>query len=231
VERSTAELEVELAAGVSAGWALTWKGDEPVWLHADAYAAIRARSLAAVDGYHEEHAAFPGIPREQLRGSTGWEMDPRFFAMILEDLMRQGDVALQGDLVKRPGFEARLNSRQNEICEQLEALYRGAGLQPPLLAECEEQTGLSAEDVVEGVDMLVRSGGLIRVKGGLCFSSDSIDGLRKSLVEHLQAKGQISTLEFKELTGCSRKFTIPLGEHFDSERLTVRVGDNTRRLR
>ena len=79
--------------------------------------------------------------------------------------------------------------------------------------------------------MLVRSGGLIRVKGGLCFSRGAIDALRESLVNHLKERGEITTLEFKELTGCSRKFTIPLGEYFDSERLTVRVGDNTRRLR
>ncbi len=173
----------------------------------------------------------PGIPREQLRGSSGWEVDPRFFAVILEDLVRQEDVVVEGDLVKRPGFESRLNPRQKEICGQLEALYRGAGLQPPLLAECEDQTGLSSDDVQAGVDLLVRSGGLIRVKGGLCFSRESIDGFRQSLVAHLKSRGEITTLEFKELTGCSRKFTIPLGEHFDSERLTVRVGDNTRRLR
>ena len=36
--------------------------------------------------------------------------------------------------------------------------------------------------------------------------------------------------EFKEMTGISRKFVIPLIEYFDSVNLTIRVGD-TRQLR
>ena len=90
---------------------------------------------------------------------------------------------------------------------------------------------LSAEEVQEGVDILVRSGGLVRTKGGLCFAQEALVDLRERLVTHLKANGEITTLQFKELTNASRKFTIPLGEHFDSIRLTVRVGDNTRRLR
>ena len=33
----------------------------------------------------------------------------------------------------------------------------------------------------------------------------------------------------KELTGASRKFTIPLAEFFDAEKLTLRVGDVRRK--
>ena len=45
------------------------------------------------------------------------------------------------------------------------------------------------------------------------------------LVAHLQQHGSVDAQGFKELTGQSRKFTIPLAEWFDKERVTLRVGD------
>jgi len=39
----------------------------------------------------------------------------------------------------------------------------------------------------------------------------------------------IDAQQWKELTGASRKFSIPLAEYFDAERITLRVGDLRRR--
>ena len=44
------------------------------------------------------------------------------------------------------------------------------------------------------------------------------------------AVGEISTPQFKEMTGVSRKYTIPLIEYFDTTNFTIRVGD-IRKLR
>ena len=39
----------------------------------------------------------------------------------------------------------------------------------------------------------------------------------------------IDAQQWKELTGASRKFTIPLAEYFDAEKVTLRVGDLRRK--
>jgi selenocysteine-specific elongation factor len=41
----------------------------------------------------------------------------------------------------------------------------------------------------------------------------------------LKEHGELDAQSFKELTGLSRKFAIPLLEWFDKERVTLRVGD------
>ena len=41
----------------------------------------------------------------------------------------------------------------------------------------------------------------------------------------IEEHGQITTLEFKTISGISRKYMIPLLEHFDAVKLTIRVGD------
>jgi selenocysteine-specific elongation factor len=77
--------------------------------------------------------------------------------------------------------------------------------------------------------MLARGGSLVRVKD-LVFFAPAVDELREKLRAHLQAKREITPQEWKELVGASRKFTIPLAEHFDAEKLTMRVGE-VRKLR
>jgi selenocysteine-specific elongation factor len=68
------------------------------------------------------------------------------------------------------------------------------------------------------------------VQGDLWVARAPIDDLRGRLVEWLKARGQITTGEFKELVGASRKYVVPLAEWFDAERVTLRVGD-ARKLR
>ena len=57
----------------------------------------------------------------------------------------------------------------------------------------------------------------------------TIDEVRARLIAFLDQHGTIDAQQWKDLTGASRKFTIPLAEYFDSEKLTLRVGDVRRR--
>jgi selenocysteine-specific elongation factor len=77
---------------------------------------------------------------------------------------------------------------------------------------------------------MVKEGVLMKIKEDLYFHSEAIEDLKKSLIDFLNTNGEITTPQFKDITGVSRKYTIPLIEHFDRLQLTVRVGD-TRILR
>jgi selenocysteine-specific elongation factor len=70
---------------------------------------------------------------------------------------------------------------------------------------------------------------LVRLKD-LIFHRAAIADLRTKLVAFLTQHREISPSQFKELVGQSRKYSIPLAEYFDAQRVTLRVGDQ-RRLR
>ena len=59
--------------------------------------------------------------------------------------------------------------------------------------------------------------------------ADIVAALRTKLVAFLDAHKTIDAQQWKDLTGASRKFTIPLAEFFDSEKLTLRVGEVRRK--
>jgi len=78
--------------------------------------------------------------------------------------------------------------------------------------------------------LLVEEGQVVKTKDDLYFDARAVDDLKTKLVEFLKSNGEITTPQFKEMTGVSRKFVIPLIEYFDAKNVTLRIGDS-RRLR
>ena len=73
------------------------------------------------------------------------------------------------------------------------------------------------------LQLLLRDKKLVRVSDELVFHPAALQALRQLLA---QRKGQkFSVPEFKDWTGVSRKYAIPLLEFLDRERVTRRDGD------
>jgi selenocysteine-specific elongation factor len=66
---------------------------------------------------------------------------------------------------------------------------------------------------------------VVKVKDNLWFHRDALATLKKTLIEFIKKKGEITTPQFKELTQASRKYTIPLMEYCDQSKITIRVGE------
>ncbi|MGD8963609.1 MAG: SelB C-terminal domain-containing protein, partial [Desulfobacterales bacterium] len=108
--------------------------------------------------------------------------------------------------------------------------YLEAGLQPPYFKELVKSLDSGAKHAKEVLMHLVAEGTIVKVKEDLYFHDEAIKGLKLKLKAFLEAQGEITTPQFKEMTGVSRKFVIPLAEYFDSTHVTLRVGD-VRKLR
>jgi selenocysteine-specific elongation factor len=76
------------------------------------------------------------------------------------------------------------------------------------------------------LQILLREKNLIRVSPELIFHRQALGQLKEQLSSYKKAKGdRISVPAFKELTGVTRKYAIPLLEYLDREHVTRRVGE------
>ena len=73
--------------------------------------------------------------------------------------------------------------------------------------------------------LLVRERCLVKINEDLYYAGAVLAGLEEKIRAHLKAHGEIDAQGFKAMTGLTRKFSIPLLEHFDQVKLTLRVGD------
>ena len=100
----------------------------------------------------------------------------------------------------------------------------------PTVAVAAEAAGLPPRETQKIVDSLVRQGRLIRVGEDLYYPPQRLQSLMDQLTAAMEAAGQLTLAEGRDLLGTSRRYTQALLEHMDSEGLTLRVGD-ARRLR
>ncbi len=208
---------------------------EAVTFHRETGAVVSAAALdeltreigATLDAFHARHPLTSGMDREELRG----RLDPRLFAAALGAREAAGAVEIERDLVRRKGFSPQAaESAIDPLTARAAEVYRSAGLAPPWSAELPARLGATAAAATSALEVLIRRGAVVRVKPDLCFDAAALDALRQRLRGHLASAGRITAQEFKEMTGQTRKYAIPLAERFDAEKLTIRVGD-VRQLR
>jgi selenocysteine-specific elongation factor len=186
----------------------------------------RQKIAARVEKFHQDNPLLPGMPREDLRSSLGRRVKAETFRAALEELVQQKKLDLQGDLVKRAGSAITLDAAEAVAKQQIETAFAGAGLAVPSVKEVMSKLPVEARRAEKILQILLREKSLVRVTPELIFHRDALAQLREGLAKYKKTKGErISVPVFKELTGITRKYAIPLLEYLDRERVTRRAGD------
>ena len=175
--------------------------------------------LRAHDG-----AIDPSIGREELRQRSGLPPQ-KLYARALATLAEKGELRADAERVHPPGVAAKLSGKDADAQEKLAALLDQAGLQPPRADELPALIGQPPPRTQALLKALSSAGRAARISEDLWFGALPLQELRRKLTAHLGAHGSVDAQSFKELTGLTRKFAIPLLEYFDKEKLTLRIGD------
>ncbi len=184
-------------------------------------AAIRA----AVDQFHSANPLLPGIPKQELRGRAG-NPRPELFQAALEDLLAAKAVSVAGDLVQRAGREISLSPEEARAKELIEQEFARTGLTVPSVSAVLEKLPVEARRAQKILQILLREGVLIKVADELVFHRAAVARLRELIASYRQQRGErLPITAFKDLTGVSRKYAIPLLEYLDREHVTRRSGD------
>jgi len=190
-----------------------------------AVADCAAAMSKEIEEFHRANRLLPGIPRQDLRGRIG-DPDADVFDVALHDLVKMGTVSVSGDLVQRAGREIALSAEEAKAKTVIETEFERAGLTVPSFAAVLEKLPVEAKRAQRILQILLRERVLIRIAEDLVFHRAAVAQLRELVANYKRQKGQrIAVPAFKELTGVTRKYAIPLLEYLDREHVTRRVGD------
>ena len=205
-----------------AGKAVLFDREARRYAHGSILQALEAKLLSRL----ADNAAQmdPSIDREELRQRAG-APPARLYARALQDLEKRGELRADAERVRPPGAVARLSGPDADAQEKLAAILEQGGLAPPRANELPGLIGESAARTQALLKALATAGRASKVSEELWFGNGPLAELRRKLVARLEASREIDAQGFKELTGLTRKFSIPLQEYFDREKLTLRIGD------
>jgi len=218
-----ARLEEELAAGAS----VAVLGQDPlVAVSRAALARLGESALAALETFHREQPLQAGMPREELRARAFGGAPAAAFERVLADLAAAGLVRLGPDSVAAARHEVRLSAGEEEARRLILETAGGAGLAGVEVPALAERSGRDPRLLERVVRVLLAERILDRVGTGLFVRRDHLDALKREVRARWPAGSRIEVGAFKDLTGLSRKYVIPLLEYLDREKVTRRGGND-----
>jgi selenocysteine-specific elongation factor len=185
--------------------------------------ALKSRIVGAAGEFHGKNPLVGGISKEELRAQV--DARPEVFETAAALLVRDKKLELIGDLVRLPGHGVEMKDEEAESKKTIEDAFASAGLKVPALHEVIAGLKVDKARAQKIVTLLLRDRVLIKVSDELVFHRSALEELRRQMMAYKVKSAKIDVAKFKELTGVTRKYAIPLLEYLDRERVTRRVGD------
>ena len=182
--------------------------------------------LESLGAYHRLNPLQQGMAKEEWRTGLGRKVDPKVFQYCVNELIRKGVVVQEESVVRLSGHSVALKADEEQLRRDLSEWYRSRGLSTPTIKETMEQFAEYPPQLVKEVlDLLLRDGRLFKISESLYYTRELIEPLIASVLKYMEEHGEIDAPAFKDLTGLTRKFSIPILEYLDRVKLTMRIGD------
>jgi selenocysteine-specific elongation factor len=162
------------------------------------------------------------IKSSELRSQTGLSLG--VFEFALAALVRAKAVRLREEMVSMYDAEQQRSIAEDDRLATIAQAYQAAGLASPLTSELAQRLNLKEAEIRRIVTLLQQSKTIVRMgsddlfihSGPLMQLAERLAALRGSLID---------VARFKQFTGLSRKYAIPILEYFDRQRITRKQGD------
>ncbi len=217
-----AESETQIESLFSTGKIRGNAGGSRYW-HAATVEETGKEGVRALSSLHDRFPDREGFPREEVAAQIPGGVDPELVSLSLDVRAEAGK---SGDLYFLPARKPVSVELSSPLAKTIAGKIRETGLSALSKAELADalRPG-NRKEFDRTLEALVKGGAALRVKE-LFFDPAAIVALKEKLVSFLEKKGEITVPEFKDLAGgLSRKYVIPLLEHFDLSKVTLRVGD------
>jgi selenocysteine-specific elongation factor len=213
-------LEAKLARMMHTGEVVR-TGD--LFLHLPAFQSLQSHAVGTLTDFHKKNPLVNGISKEALRGQI--DASPEIFEAVAAMLVREKKLEVVGDVVRLPGHGVVMKDDEAESKKKIEDAFALSGLRVPALNEVVAGLKVDKTRAQKIVTLLLRDKVLIKISDELVFHRSALEQLRRELAAYKSKSSKIDVASFKELTGVTRKYAIPLLEYLDRERVTRRVGD------
>jgi len=188
-----------------------------------AFAEASASLIETLRKFHDANPLVAGICKEELRERLG--TGPEVFESVLAGATAERRVELAGELVHLAGRGVVMKEEEAESKKMIEEAFASAGLKVPSLREVLAGVKVDKMRAQKIVTLLLRDKALVKVSEELVFHQSALAELRQRISALKSATPKMDVARFKDMTGVSRKYAIPLLEYLDRERVTKRVGN------
>jgi selenocysteine-specific elongation factor len=183
---------------------------------------LEGKILKYIEQYNAKHPDELGVSRTRLE--KRFDVPKKVMTLALKGLVREGRVREAGEVFSVTSFEPLLTVAEEELLAELERISVRGELDAKAIKDIEAGQNISPSRMDKLLALLVESKRVVQGKDGFYVNSLWLD----DLVARLRAREskELSVADFKQMTGLSRKYAIPLLELLDEMGVTRRTGSS-----
>ena len=187
--------------------------NDAVVYSAQGWDIFRNRVAVELQAYHNGYPLRRGAPTQEIRSRTG--LSQTVYLKALARLVEEGRVVEEGQQVRRPDHRVTLTPELDKRATDYVQSLEREPYSPPTERHPEPEL----------LGYLIDEGQVVRVNESVIFAASAYRELTDRIVAHLHENGSITVADVRTMFDTSRKYSLPLLEHMDQQRITRRVGD------
>jgi selenocysteine-specific elongation factor len=176
--------------------------------------------LAFLQRFHETHPDERGAPIDAVKKK--FDLPPRVYSLALGHLFREGKICEKENCLVLADFKLALTPDEEALLDKMEEMYLEGKLYSVSMEDLQKRFRLSVKRLENLLSLLTERRKIVKGKDGFILHSQWLNELAARIRN--SGKTELSVGDFKEMTGLSRKYAIPLLELLDQMGITRRRG-------
>jgi selenocysteine-specific elongation factor len=170
--------------------------------------------------FHKRNPEQKGVSLERIK--KRFELHPRILSLGLKHLSCAGQIKESEDKLALPEFMMTLTPEEEDILRELEDLCLKGKFRSLSFEDLRQRFRLSSKKLDKLLSFLIERKKIVQGKDGLILHSKWLDEIILRIEK--SGKRELAVADFKEWTGLTRKYAIPLLELLDQMGVTRRKG-------
>lgn len=181
---------------------------------------LKEKITAFIQRYHEKHPNEPGVPKNEVRQK--FDLPERVWFLALKHLFHEKKIRESEKRLLSIDFKMVLTPEEEDLLERLEEMCLEGKLHSVSMEDLQRRFKLSPRRLQNLLSLLAERRKIVQGEDGFILHSQWLE----ELVDKIRNLGEkeLSVGQFKEMTGLSRKYAIPLLELLDQMGVTRRRG-------
>ena len=176
-----------------------------------------------IDDFHKDQPYQKSMKGEELKGKSNFNSN--WFEFVLSDLISKEDVKQIQAGYALANYGIELSGKDQQKTEIIEKLIDSFDYEPITINLLIEESELPNKKVLELLHVLKGQEKVIDIAEGMWSDRLKIEEMTKMLKQYFAKNDKLSVVQFKDITGLTRKSAIPLLEYFDRKKITRRDGN------
>ncbi|HET6497455.1 MAG TPA: selenocysteine-specific translation elongation factor [Coriobacteriia bacterium] len=195
-------------------------GGETAFITTGALESLITAVERELRAFHQAEPTATGIATAALRDRVDRRLTPRAFDAVLESATGRGSAVVEKGMVRHPEAAVSALAEERAAEAALRPLVAQDGFAPRTVTAWAAEAGVDPGVARKVLNRMASEGTIVRVSSDLYFDLGAVDAMRRRIVAYLSEQGSAPTSELRDVIGVSRKYVIPLLEHFDAIGLT-----------